>query len=96
MAARRLQVMRQSPPKASHVATADSGEALMRHQAQKSKRTRTVTVRFPGGERAYWLTDQVFAVGGTVTGNGRSWVVSEVLQENERDGHLTIRLLSPI
>lgn len=23
-------------------------------------------------------------------------VVSEVLQENERDGHLTIRLLSPI
>jgi hypothetical protein len=60
------------------------GEALMRHQAQKSKRTRTVTVRFQGGETAYWLTDQVFAVGDTVMGNGRSWVVSEVLQERER------------
>ena len=68
----------------------------MRHQAQKSKRTRTITVRFQGGESAYWLTDQVFAVGDTVMGNGRSWVVSEVLQENESDGHLTIRLLSPI
>jgi hypothetical protein len=67
----------------------------MRHQAQTSKMTRTVTVRFPGGERAYWLTDQVFAVGDTVRGKGRSWVVSEVLQENESNGQLMIRLFDP-
>jgi hypothetical protein len=70
---------------------AEAADAL---SGTKSKRTHTVTVRFQGGERAYWLTDQVFAVGDTVMGNGRSWVVSDVL-ENERDGHLTIRLLSP-
>lgn len=70
-------------------------KALMRHHTQTSETTRTVTVRFPGGEREYWLTDQVFAVGDTVRGKGRSWVVSGVEQENENGGHLTITLLEP-
>ena len=65
----------------------------MRHQEQTSKRTRTVTVRFAGGEKAYWLTDQVFVVGETVRGKGRSWIVFDVAQGSENGGHLTITLV---
>lgn len=41
--------------------------------------TRTVVIRFPGGESQYWLTDQSFRPGETLFFLNREWLISEVL-----------------
>jgi hypothetical protein len=51
--------------------------------------TRTVAVRFPDGDTEYWLTDQLFSVGQTITSRGREWAVVDVLVPG-RDGYSVV------
>jgi hypothetical protein len=64
----------------------------MNQQAQALLATRTVAVRSPNGETEYWLTDQVFAEGDTLTRNGHVLTVAEVVQPSRSGSHLTVRL----
>jgi hypothetical protein len=54
--------------------------------------TRTVVVRFPGGNTEYWLTDQVFAAGDPLRRSDGAWVVAEVLGADRTDGYEAIIL----
>jgi hypothetical protein len=64
----------------------------MQGQVQEAPMTRTVSVRIPGGETQYWLTDQAFSEGDRLVRNDRAWVVSEVLPPSRSGGYLTIVL----
>jgi hypothetical protein len=57
--------------------------------------TRTISVRVPGAETQYWLTDQVFAEGDRLVRNGHTWVVSEILPPSHTGSYLTIVLRKP-
>ncbi len=52
-------------------------------------------VRFPEGETQYWLTDKSFAVGEPVTEGGETFLVSEILDPESTDTHLTVTLRKP-
>ena len=58
--------------------------------------TRTVAVSFPDGEKEYWLTDQMFAIGETISRNGHEWTVAAVLDPAHTGSHLAVRLRKPI
>lgn len=64
----------------------------MRPRDQQVGMTRTVTVRLPTGETAYWFTDRVFVVGDTLSHERQSWTVAEV-QENQSGSYLAVRLI---
>ena len=46
---------------------------------------RTLSLLFPDGDTQFWLTDQLFAVGDTITRDGRAWIVTSLGNFN-RDG----------
>jgi hypothetical protein len=54
--------------------------------------TRTVVVRFPGGNTEYWLTDQVFAIGDPLRRSDGEWIVADVLGADRTDGYEAIIL----
>jgi hypothetical protein len=64
----------------------------MRIQVRELGRMRTVSVRIPGGETQYWLTDQEFDEGDRLDRNGRTWIVFEVMPPNRSGTHLTVVL----
>ncbi len=67
-------------------------DSLMRPNEQQVGMIRTVTVRLPTGETAYWFTDRVFVVGDTLSHKRHSWTVAEV-QENQSDSSLAVTLI---
>jgi hypothetical protein len=54
--------------------------------------TRTVVVRFPGGNTEYWLTDRVFAVGDPLRRSDGEWIIANVLGAERTDGYEAIIL----
>jgi len=54
--------------------------------------TRTVVVRFPGGNTEYWLTDQVFAAGDPLHRSDGEWIVADVLGADRTDGYEAVIL----
>jgi hypothetical protein len=61
----------------------------MNDQLRELLSIRTVAVRFPDGDTEYWLTDQLFSVGQTITSRGREWAVVDVLVPG-RDGNYSV------
>lgn len=54
--------------------------------------TRTVVIRFPGGNTEYWLTGQVFAAGDTLRRSDGEWIVADVLGADRTDGYEAVIL----
>jgi hypothetical protein len=52
--------------------------------------TRTVVIRFPGGNTEYWLTDQAFAAGDRLERSDGEWFVAEVLGTDHTDAYEAI------
>jgi hypothetical protein len=52
--------------------------------------TRTVVIRFPGGNTEYWLTDQPFAPGDRLDRSDGDWLVAEVLGTDRTDAYEAI------
>jgi len=46
---------------------------------------RTLSLLFPNGETHFWVTEQLFEVGDTITRDGQTWVVTSLGNFN-RDG----------
>ena len=46
---------------------------------------RTLSLLFPNGETQFWITEQLFEVGDTITRDGQTWVVTSLGNFN-RDG----------
>jgi hypothetical protein len=65
----------------------------MRSYAKDRLSVRTVVVRYPDGEKEYWLTEQAFSVGDEIHGrDGRTLVVEEVLEPSQSGTYTTLRL----
>lgn len=52
--------------------------------------TRTVVIRFPGGNTEYWLTDRIFAQGDRLSRSDGEWIVADVLGAERTDGYEAI------
>jgi hypothetical protein len=54
---------------------------------------RTVIVRFPDGDKQYWLTEETFVVGDAIRArNGQTLVVEEVLDPAQSGTYMTVKL----
>jgi hypothetical protein len=55
---------------------------------------RTVVVRYPTGDKEYWLTDEVFSVGDEIRGRSGGTLVVEAVLEPSKSGSYTAVKLS--
>jgi hypothetical protein len=54
---------------------------------------RTLVVRYPNGDKEYWLTEEVFSVGDEIRGrSGGTLVVEEVLEPSQSGSYTTVKL----
>jgi hypothetical protein len=64
----------------------------MRDNVKDLLSLRTVVVRFPDGEKEYWLSEATFSRGDELSRNGRAWLVDEVLDPTQTGDHTTVKL----
>jgi hypothetical protein len=59
----------------------------------KERSIHTVVVRYPNGDKEYWLTEEAFSVGDEIRGrNGRALVIEQVLEPAHSGTYRTITL----
>ena len=51
---------------------------------------RTLTIKYPDGQREFWLTDQVFVPGDLLERGDGSWFVVSVDDPNQAGKHTTV------
>jgi hypothetical protein len=61
-------------------------------EVQERLSLRTVVVRYPDGDRQYWLTEEAFSIGDELRRNGQTWVVDDVLGPRRSGGYTTVTL----
>jgi hypothetical protein len=66
----------------------------MRSRIEDHVSVRTVIVRYPDGDKQYWLTAEAFSVGDEICrADGRTLVVEQVLEPPRSDTHTTVKLM---
>ncbi len=68
------------------------GGLAMRDDVQERLSLRTIVVRYPDGDRQYWLTEETFTAGDELRRNGHTWVVEDVLGPRRSGGYTTVTL----
>ena len=65
----------------------------MRSYTNDRLSVRTVVVRYPNGDREYWLTEEAFSVGSEIRGrDGRTLVIEQVLEPSQSGTYTTVTL----
>jgi hypothetical protein len=64
----------------------------MHDDVQERLSLRTIVVRYPDGDRQYWLTEETFSAGDELRRNGHTWVVEDVLGPRRSGGYTTVTL----
>jgi hypothetical protein len=64
----------------------------MRDNVKDRLSLRTIVVRYPDGDKQYWLTDETFSRGDELTRNGHTWIVDDVLEPTRSGSHTTMKL----
>ena len=58
---------------------------------------RTIVVRYPNGDKEYWLSEEAYSAGDKIRGrNGRMLVVEEVIEPLESGTYTTMKLTDEV
>ena len=64
----------------------------MHDDVQERLSLRTIVVRYPDGDKQYWLTEEIFSPGDELRRNGHTWLVADVLGPRRSGGYPTVKL----